>query len=164
MLPTLVIFEIAGHMGIPGNVLLAWAGALSQMRRRFLLRGSLTAGVPSVTGFPEGCGLSCVAMLLLDTAFHAWYRVYFPLCSPISYVDDWQLICPHSSLLNGAMQCLERFITAVDLQLDSKKTCMVSYTWWTPDAATARVSCHTLCKKIGGSHAVFQEAHQFHLG
>jgi len=125
MLPRLVIFEIAGHMGIPGNVLLAWAGALSQMRRRFLLRGSLTEGVPSVTGFPEGCGLSCVAMLLLDTVFHAWYKVFFPLCNPISYVDDWQLVCPHSSLINGAMQCLERFISAVDLQLDPKKT----YAW-----------------------------------
>ena len=124
MLPRLVIFEIAGHLGIPGHVMVAWAGALSQMRR-FLLRGSITKGVPSVTGFPEGCGLSCVAMLLLDTAFHAWYRVYFPLCSPISYVDDWQLICPHSSLLRGAMECLDRFVHAVDLQLDSRKT----YAW-----------------------------------
>ena len=110
MLPRLAIFEIAAHMGIPGNVLVAWAGALSQMQRHFLLRGSLTKGVLSVTGFPEGCGLSCVAMLLLDTVFHAWHVAYFPLCTPLSYVDDWQLLCPHSSLIAGAKACFDRFV------------------------------------------------------
>ena len=122
MLPRLVVFEIAAHMGLPGYMLVAWAGAVTQMKRRFLLRGSLTEGIPSVTGFPEGCGLSCIAMLLIDTAFHAWHRVYFPLCTPISYVDDWQLICPSSSMLSGAKRCLEAFVQAVDLQLDMKKT------------------------------------------
>ena len=125
MLPRLAVFEIAGHLGMPGNVLVGWAGALASMTRRFLLRGSLTAGLPSVTGFPEGCGLSCVAMVLLDSAFHLWFRAFFPLCTPLSYVDDWQLICPHSSLLEGAKTCLDRFIQAVDLHLDSKKT----YAW-----------------------------------
>ena len=122
MLPRLAIFEIAGHVGLPGKVLVAWAGAVTQMRRRFVLRGSLTPGVTSVTGFPEGCGLSCVAMLLLDFTLHKWFQVFFPLCTPISYVDDWQLLCPHSTLLTGAKQCLDRFLHAVDLQLDEKKT------------------------------------------
>ena len=122
MLPRVVVFEIAAHMGLPGYMLVGWAGALSKMQRRFLLRGSLTAGIPSVTGFPEGCGLSCVAMLLLDTAFHAWHRVFFPMCTPISYVDDWQLICPSSMMLAGAKRCLDAFVEAVDLQLDVKKT------------------------------------------
>ena len=122
MLPRVAVFEIAGHLGMPGQVLVAWAGAVTQMKRRFLLRGSLTAGVASVTGFPEGCGLSCVAMLLIDFAFHKWFQVFFPLCTPISYVDDWQLLCPHSTLLEGAKLCLEKFLSAVDLQLDAKKT------------------------------------------
>ena len=61
-------------------------GLFTKMKRRFLLRGSLTEGIPSVTGFPEGCGLSCIAMLLIDTAFHTWHRVFFPMCTPISYV------------------------------------------------------------------------------
>lgn len=127
LLPRRAIFEIAGHVGLPGNVLVAWAGAVMQMKRRFVLRGSLTAGLASVTGFPEGCGLSCVAMLLLDCAFHKWFQVFFPLCTPISYVDDWQLVCPHSSLLAGAKQCLDRFLHAVDMQLDDKKTHAWSY-------------------------------------
>ena len=125
MLPRLAVFEIAAHMGLPPYMLVGWAGALAQMKRRFVLRGSLTAPVPSVTGFPEGCGLSCVAMLLLDSAFHAWHKEFFPLCMPISYVDDWQLICPHSSLLAGPKKCLDAFVLAVDLTLDPKK----SFTW-----------------------------------
>ena len=125
MIPRLVVFELAGHIGMPGGMLVAWAGALSQMQRRFLLRGSLTAGVPSVTGFPEGCGLSCVAMVIIDFAFHLWQRTFFPLCTALSYVDDWQLLCPHGSLMEGAKRCLDLFVNAVDLQLDGKKT----YAW-----------------------------------
>ena len=125
MIPRLVVFEIAAHMGLPGYMMLGWAGALAGMQRRFLLRGSFTASVPSVTGFPEGCGLSCVAMLLMDTGFHMWHHVFFPLCTPISYVDDWQLICPHSDMVAGAKRCLDAFVRAVDLQLDTRKT----FTW-----------------------------------
>ena len=122
MIPRLVVFELAGHIGMPGGMLVAWAGALSQMQRRFLLRGSLTEGVPSVTGFPEGCGLSCVAMVIIDFAFHLWQRTFFPLCTALSYVDDWQILCPHGSLMEGAKHCLDLFVQAVDLQLDDKKT------------------------------------------
>ena len=125
LIPRLVVFEIAGHLGLSGGVLLAWAGALQQMKRRFVLRGSLTVGVPSVTGFPEGCGLSCVAMLLIDFAFHRWHQQFFPLCTALSYVDDWQLICPHSTMLERAKFCLEKFVQAVDLKMDPKK----SYAW-----------------------------------
>ena len=125
MLPRLAVFEIAGHLGLPSSMLLAWAGALSHMQRRFLLRGSLTEAVPSVTGFPEGCGLSCVAMVLVDFTFHRWLQAFFPLCTPVSYVDDWQVLCAHSMMVEGAKRCLERFVAAVDLQLDSAK----SYAW-----------------------------------
>ena len=125
MIPRLAVFEIAGHIGLPGHMLVAWAGALSQMKRRFLLRGSLTQGVPSVTGFPEGCGLSCVAMVLIDHAFHLWMQAFFPMCTALTYVDDWQLLCSHSSMIIGAKRCLDQFVEAVDLQLDAKKT----YAW-----------------------------------
>ena len=127
LLPRLAVFEIAAHMGIPGNVMLGWAGALSAMKRYFLLRRSLSPGVPSVTGFPEGCGLSCVAMVLVDTAFHTWQRVFFPMCTAVSYVDDWQLLCEHPSLLQGAKNALDQFVQAMDLVIDLRKT----YAWST---------------------------------
>jgi ribonuclease HI len=125
MLPRLAVFEIAAHVGLPGPVMLGWAGALAQMQRFFVLRGSLSPGIASVTGFPEGCGLSCVAMVLVDAAFHQWQSVFFPLCTALSYVDDWQLICNHPSFVHGAQQCLERFVHAMDLVLDGNK----SYAW-----------------------------------
>ena len=125
LLPRLAVFEIASHMGLPGNVLFGWAGALTQMKRYFVLRRTLSAGIPSVTGFPEGCGLSCVAMVLVDAAFHRWQAVFFPLCTSLSYVDDWQVLCGHPALVSGARQSLDRFIHAMDLKIDHKKT----YTW-----------------------------------
>ena len=64
-------------------------------------------------------------MVLIDFAFHVWQQHFFPLCTALSYVDDWQVLCPHGSMLSGAKQCLDRFVAAVDLQLDPKKT----YAW-----------------------------------
>ena len=125
MLPRLAIFEIAAHVGLPGSVLLGWAGALSQMKRYFLICQSFSSGVPSVTGFPEGCGLSCVAMVLVDAAFHKWQQVFFPLCTALSYVDDWQILCSHPALIQGARRALDRFVDAMDLVVDGKK----SYAW-----------------------------------
>jgi hypothetical protein len=95
LLPRLATFEIAAHMGIPGKVLVGWAAALSQMQRRFVIQGSLTTGIGSVTGFPEGCALSCIAMLLVDVAFHRWMDVFFPMCQAITYVA-----CMHSPKLH----------------------------------------------------------------
>ena len=125
LLPRLAVFEIAAHLGLPGFVLVGWAGALSQMQRHFVIRQSLSEGVPSVTGFPEGCGLSCVAMVIVDAAFHSWQSVFFPLCTVLTYVDDWQILCNHHDLLHGAKLALERFVAAMDLLVDSKK----SYAW-----------------------------------
>ena len=124
-LPRLVIMEVAAHLGIPSSVLLAWTGALTQMRRRFLLRDSFTPGIYSTTGVPEGCGLSCVGMVLIDVCFHRWMEVYFPLCTPVSFVDDWQLLTCHPCLLQGAVDCMTRFANAVDLHLDDRK----AYAW-----------------------------------
>lgn len=125
MLPRLAVFEIAAHVGLPTYMLLGWAGALAQMKRYFVIRHSLSEGVESTTGFPEGCGLSCVAMVLVDAVFHRWQEVFFPLCTVLTYVDDWQVLCSHPSLITGAQQQLDRFVWAMDLVVDDKK----SYTW-----------------------------------
>jgi hypothetical protein len=92
-LPRLVVMELAAHMGIPSRVLLAWTGALTQMKRRFQLRDSLSEGLLSVTGVPEGCGLSCVAMVLIDVCFHRWMH-RFALLSPLWMIGN----CSHAIL------------------------------------------------------------------
>ena len=124
-LPRLVVMEVAAHFGLPSRVLLAWTGALTQMQRRFQLRDSLSAGLGSTTGVPEGCGLSCVAMVVIDACFHKWMQVFFPLCTPVSFVDDWQLITCNPTLLQGAVSTMHRFADAMDLHLDERK----AYVW-----------------------------------
>ena len=67
-------------------------------------------------------GLSCLGMMAVDLLFHTWHSVFFPLCQPVSYVDDWTLLTSSAVLIPGAYECLQRFVAAVDLMLDTKKT------------------------------------------
>eukprot|EP00435_Cladocopium_sp_Y103_P014640 s2285_g3.t1 len=124
-LPRLVVFEACGLLGVPPFVLLAWAAAVSSMERRFTLRENVSQPLPSCTGFAEGDGLSCLAMIAIDTLFHVWFQVFFPLGQPLTYVDDWQVLCTDPNRMSRMMECLEQFVSAVDLSLDRHKT----YTW-----------------------------------
>ena len=159
VLPRLATFEMAAHLGIPGHVLVGWAAALSQMQRRFVIQGSLTAGVGSVTGFLEGCALSCIAMLIIDVAFHHWMSAFFPMCQAITYVDDWQVICSHPSFVAGAKACLDRFVQAVDLQLDNRKT----FAWSIDAEGRKQLRQQGFDVKLGarnlGAHVQFSRKH-----
>ena len=122
-LPRLVVMEAAALLGIPFSLLIAWAGALSQLGRRFQIGQNLSAAAYSVTGLPEGDGLSCLGMVIIDILFHLWHGFFFPMAQPISYVDDWTLLTTNPAFIEGSVQCLNRFTEALDLQLDLKKTC-----------------------------------------
>lgn len=121
-LPRSVVFEAAAIMGVPMKVLIAWAGALASIGRRFQLGQHLSCAVYSATGLPEGDGLSCLGMLVVDVLFHAWHQHFFPLCQPISYVDDWTILVTDPRLMQGAFHCLSKFTDAMDLLLDTRKT------------------------------------------
>lgn len=121
-LPRLVVFEAAALLGIPMPVLVAWAGALTVLGRRFQLGANMTKPVYSVTGLPQGDGLSCLGMLVVDILFHCWHSHFFPLCEPISYVDDWAIITTDPTRMRDIFHCLTQFIEALDLLLDQKKT------------------------------------------
>ena len=90
-LPRLVVMESCALLGIPPRVLLAWAGALTIMPRRFQINGVFSPPTLSTCGLPEGCAMSCVGMIALDVVYHLWMTAFFPLCQPLSYVDDWQI-------------------------------------------------------------------------
>eukprot|EP00435_Cladocopium_sp_Y103_P041452 s2524_g11.t1 len=125
LLYRLVVFEACGLLGVPFYVLHAWAAAVSQMQRRFVLRENISDPVSSCTGFAEGDGLSCLAMIAVDSLFHAWYAVFFPLGQPLTYVDDWQVLCSDPSRIEAMKSCLDQFVASVDLTLDNNKT----YVW-----------------------------------
>ena len=124
-LPRLVVFECCALVGVPFQVLRGWAGALSIMPRRFQINGAVSPPAYSNCGLPEGCALSCVGMMVVDMVYHAWMTHFFPLCQPLSYVDDWQVLMTNPDLLQPTLQCLERFTQAMDLRLDHRKT----HTW-----------------------------------
>ena len=124
-LPRVVVFEACAMLGIPLRVLLAWAGALSNMPRRFQFHGNTSMPAYSTCGLPEGCALSCLGMIVVDTLFHKWMVHYFPMCQPVSYVDDWQIVVSDPQRIQGVFACLEAFVGEIDLLLDSRKT----HTW-----------------------------------
>ena len=121
-LPRPVVFEACALLGIPFRVLKAWAGALASLPRRFQINGSIGPEILSTCGLPEGCALSCLGMIAVDVLFHAWMRHHFPLCQPLSYVDDWQILVASPDFIRPVFTCLENFVQSMDLFLDDKKT------------------------------------------
>ena len=121
-LPRRPVFRIAGQIGLPPRLLTPWASFLAGMTRRFKVRESLSLPVPAVTGFPEECPLSPLAMLLVDWAYHCYAQVFAPGIRSLSFVDN--LACTTHELGHVAKglcvtQC---FCQMLDLQLDEGKT------------------------------------------
>lgn len=119
-----VVTEVLAWIGIPVQVLVGWTGAVQAFARRFQVNGGLSQPLTSVTGYPEGDALSCLAMVAVDMVFHAWHVHFFPLCQPITYVDDWQLVSCSPEGLIPLFECLHQFSEQMDLSLDYKKTYM----------------------------------------
>lgn len=124
-LPRHAVMELCAHVGLPCKLLLGWAGALTSMARRFQIRDHITEPLYSCTGVPEGCALSCVAMMVIDWTLHAWFRHYLPLARPLTYVDDWQVVTTDSAQIGSIMDHLLCLAEKFDLLLDNKKT----YSW-----------------------------------
>ena len=122
LLPRLPCLGLALRCGMDHGTICAWAGALSQMVRRFWIQGSVSQGVPSNRGFPEGCGLSCLAMLVLNQAWHLWIQESHRLFQPLSYVDNWEILCSDPRLIGQAFAATLEFTEALDLRLDRSKT------------------------------------------
>ena len=121
-LPREVVFQTAVAIGLPQPLLVAWSGALGQLVRRFQIREHTGPPLVSCTGFPEGCALSCLGMMLMDVVFHRWYEQSFPLCQPISYVDDLQLVTSSPSQVPALFEHLLTFARLVDLKVDERNT------------------------------------------
>ena len=121
-LPRLVVMEACAWIGVPFSVLIGWSGALASMPRHFQINGSLSPAAFSNCGLPEGCALSCLGMMVLDMLFHSWMLHHFPLCQPLSYVDDWQVLLVDPTMMEPVFACLERLTSALDLHMDSRKT------------------------------------------
>ena len=68
-IPRQPVFDAAKHLGLDDSFVAAWADYLAHLNRRFRIQGIL--GEPSLSscGFPEGCALSVVAMVIVGWAY-----------------------------------------------------------------------------------------------
>ena len=158
MLPRLVVFESCAAIGVPLSILVGWAGAVSQMPRRFQIRTSISPELFSTCGFPEGDALSCVAMMVVDIIFHEWFRHFLPSVQPISYVDDWQLLLCNPDLMISAYQVLDTLVQELDLLLDKNK----SHVWAVQPDSRRRLrhqgfTLTASCKSLGAQIQVTKQ-------
>ena len=133
-LPRAPILQACRRLGIPLGILRAWSGAMTANRRFFLLNN--TFGTPTLTsrGVPQGCGLSCLAMTVVNlTLIHhlAWT---LPPVVPHIYADNWELTAPDPTHLRTGFLLVQQFAQVLDLAMDAEKT-----HWW---ATTAPFRSH----------------------
>ena len=124
-LPRFPALSAAKLLGIDHGTLLAWAGALAGFRRHFVIQGSYAPGVQSTNGFPEGCAMSCVAMVVLTDLFHKWVRAAGVMFRPVSYVDNWAVLMQSPAHMQRACQAVDKFADMLQIRLDANK----SFTW-----------------------------------
>ena len=121
-LPRYPVLFACKLLGVDQKVLTAWAGALSQVKRHFNVRGSFSSGLLSTTGLPEGCGLSCLGMLALDALLHKWMTALNPSIRTLTFVDNWEVVLNSPELIGAAYDRLCAFVGLLDLELDEGKT------------------------------------------
>ena len=114
-------------LGIPNKLLDCWKTFLHALNRRFVVRDSCGAPLSSVTGFAEGCPLSCTAMCALDVAWHCYQRKFSSLTRPLSFVDNFELISSQPRALLHGLEIMREWCSIMDMQLDEKKL----YAWST---------------------------------
>ena len=127
LLPRIPLLAIGLHLGIPKPIIRAWANALRQLTRAFSVRGTIGPMLSSTTGFAEGCGLSCSAMLICNIALARWLRIRFPSVRMWSYVDNLELTAPSTQEAAQGLTLMTQFCDLMDLQIDTAKT----YFWST---------------------------------
>ena len=130
LLPRLPLLAIGVHLGLPKPIVRAWANALHQMVRAFSIRGTIGPPLRSSTGFAEGCGLSCSAMLLCNIALSRWLQIRYPAVRLWSYVDNLELTASTTQDARIGLGFMTQFCDLLDLQLDQGKTY-----FWSNDAA-----------------------------
>ena len=126
-LPRFPVFETLRTLGTPTWLLSLWSRHLSSFTRYFVVRRSCGMPLGSVTGFAEGCPLSCVAMCAIGHLWHRWQAYHSSQALPLSFVDNFELISARLPALHQGMSSLREFCSALDISID--ESCL--YHWST---------------------------------
>ena len=124
-LPREPIFHAAVRIGIPPEVVRAWASAVVGIRRFFYVRGQPSEGIRSCTGFPEGCALSVCAMGICNLIIHSFMAIRCPRVLLFSYVDNLELVSDCTTQALDGLQTLQTFTNFLGVPCDTQKT----YAW-----------------------------------
>lgn len=116
------LMQVAEHIGLPKCVLVPWKQALSQIHRKFSVRGGVSPGLDSTTGYPEGCPLSVVAMAIGNVICEHWMKHRYPTVQTWSFVDNIETVYPSAHEAIESMDKLSQFCDLMDLPVDSQKS------------------------------------------
>ena len=136
-LPRRPVFWLAKRLGISSKILGLWDYFLTNMERRFNVSNQVGPALYSNSGFPEGCGLSCVAMALVNLVYHLYMTAYSKVTA-LSFVDNLELLGRGSIDLHTGILTMQAWAEMWHLQLDKGK----SYVW--ANQAELRNQCQNL--------------------
>ena len=133
---------LALKLGITPKIVTLWHSFLLHTRRHFMLHGAVGEAMLSNNGYPEGCAMSCFAMGLADLVYHLYFKAYSQMVTPVSYVDNFELIADTMAQLQHGILCTEEWSDMWHMPLDRAK----SFAWGT--SAKLRKECQALGWKL----------------
>ena len=146
-IPRACLFVASRQVGLPSPLLSAWSRFLGDFERHFLLQDHCGPPIGSNWGLPEGCGLSVVAMTVIDWCWDVYQSVFAPSTVPMSYVDNYEVLANSIGELLTGFATFETFMELWTLDLDSSKT----FFWST--TASDRASPRALGKHVSLQNA-----------
>ena len=146
------VFLIARHVGLPHQLLRPWQKFLNNFVRRFDVHGCLGTALTSSSGFPEGCPLSILAMLIVNWCYHIYMRAFCPTVVAYSFVDNLTLAARDALAVIHAFFALQSVCLLFGLMTDASKT----YVWALSKSSRALIGqlgfeCVTDASELGGA-------------
>eukprot|EP00435_Cladocopium_sp_Y103_P072449 s162_g40.t1 len=146
------IFMVAAHLGLPWPLLNAWQKFLRVFVRRFDVHGAIGNVMVSTSGFPEGCPLSIISMLVVNWSYHVYMRVFCPRVSTFSFVDNLTLAANEARSVIQAYFALRTVCQLFGLFTDDDKTYVWALTKHEKDVlAQLQFPCLSDSSELGGA-------------
>ena len=159
MLPREPIKAMALAVGLPPGMVNAWHQGLQQLSRRFQVRGSLGGAVLSTCGYPEGCALSVVAMLLVNMTCQLWLTYRMPQVQVWSFVDNIETVTTSTADAIRSLESLHAFCDLLELPVDDAKTyCWTNTSTGRQSIRDAGLNIQYFARDLGG-HMAYCKLH-----
>ena len=129
-------------LGVHPRIVNFWHNFLDNTVRYFSLHGVVGQPMLRNSGYPEGCAMSCFAMGLADLVFHLYMQAYSQMVTPVSYVDNFELIANTMEHLQHGILCTEEWSDMWQMSLDKAK----SFVWGS--SAKLRKECQAMGWKL----------------